>query len=144
MKQRLLAASLTLLLLMTPLSARAEAAQPVVINDAAGLLAMAQQPDADYVLGANIDMSGVDWTPFAFTGNLDGAGYTIYNLTLSQPGEETRITYDGRHRGYHTYFAALFSSVSGMVKDLNLLNVKADLTTDQPYFLSGIAVWCWR
>ena len=140
MKHRLLAAAISLMtLLLLPLPARAEAAQPVVINDAAGLLAMAQQPEKDYVLGANIDMSGVDWTPFAFTGTLDGAGYTIYNLTLSQPGEETRITYDGRHRGYHTYFAALFSSVSGTVTNLNLLNVKADLTTDQPYFLSGIA-----
>ena len=44
MKQRLLAASLILLLLMTPIPARAEAAQPVVITDAAGLLAMAGQP----------------------------------------------------------------------------------------------------
>ncbi len=128
-----------LLLFLFPLPARAEAAQPVVINDAAGLETMAQQPDGDYVLDANIDMSGVDWTPFAFTGNLDGAGYTLYNLTLSKPGEETRITYDGRHRGYHTYFAALFSSVGGTVANLNLLNVKADLSTDQPFFLSGIA-----
>jgi len=54
-------------------------------------------------------------------------------------GEEQRITYDGRHRGYHTVFAALFSSVSGSVQNLNLLNVKADLSTDQPCFLAGIA-----
>ncbi len=140
MKHRLLAFALALIaLLLLPLPARAEAAQPAVIKDAAGLLAMAQQPDANYVLDADIDMRGVEWTPFAFTGNLDGAGYTIYNLTLSQPGEETRITYDGRHRGYHTNFAALFSSVSGRVANLNLLNVKADISTDQPYFLSGIA-----
>ena len=140
MKHRMLAAAISLMtLLLLPLPARAEAAQPVVINDAAGLLTMAQQPEKDYVLGANINMSGVDWTPFAFTGTLDGAGHTIYNLTLSQPGEETRITYDGRHRGYHTVFAALFSSVSGSVTNLNLLNVKADLATDQPCFLSGIA-----
>jgi hypothetical protein len=36
-------------------------------------------------------------------------------------------------------FAALFSSLSGTVQNLNLLNVKADLTTDQPCFLAGIA-----
>lgn len=139
MKQRLLAASLTLLLLMTPLSARAEAAQPVVITDATGLLAMAEQPEGNYALGADIDMSGVDWVPFAFSGTLDGAGHTLYNLTLAQMGEETQITYDGRHRGYHTVFVALFSSVRGTVQNLSLLNVKASITTDQPCFLAGIA-----
>src|SRR5512133_2730639 len=111
MKHRLLA--LMLILLLSPTPARAEAAEPVVINDAAGLLAMAEQPDGYYTLGADIDMNGVAWTPFAFTGSLDGAGHTIYNLTLSQTGEEQRVTYDGRHRGYHSVFAALFSSVSG-------------------------------
>jgi len=139
MKHRLLATMLILLLLLMPTSARAEAVEPVVINDAAGLLAMAEQPDGYYTLGADIDMSGVAWTPFAFTGSLDGAGHTIYNLTLSQMGEEQRVTYDGRHRGYYTVFAALFSSVSGTVQNLNLLNVKADLSTDQPCFLAGIA-----
>ena len=139
MKHRLLATVLVLLMLLSPLPARAEAAQPVVISDTAGLLAMAQQPEGSYVLGANIDMSGVDWTPFAFTGSLDGNGHTIYNLTLSRAGEETRITYDGRHRGYHTVFAALFSSVSGTVQNLNLLNIKSDFSTDQPCFLAGIA-----
>ncbi|MBA4347834.1 MAG: hypothetical protein C0413_03165 [Clostridiales bacterium] len=119
--------------------ARAEAAEPVVINDATGLLAMAEQPEGNYVLGADIDMRWTTWTPFAFSGSLDGAGHTIYNLTLSQTGEEQRITYDGRHRGYQTVFAALFSSVSGTVQNLNLLNVKADLSTDQPCFLAGIA-----
>ena len=139
MKHRLLAACLILLLLLTPLPALAEGADPVVISDTAGLLAMAEQPDGSYVLGADIDMSGTAWMPFAFSGNLDGAGHTLYNLTLSQMSEETQITYDGRHRGYHTVFAALFFSLSGTVQNLNLLNVKADLTTDQPCFLAGIA-----
>ena len=139
MKHRLLALTLILLLLLTPIPARAEAAGAVEITDAVGLLAMADKPDGFYVLGADIDMNGVAWTPFAFSGSLDGAGHTIYNLSLSQMGEEQRITYDGRHRGYHTVFAALFSSVSGMVQNLNLLNIKADLSTDQPAFLAGIA-----
>ena len=139
MKHRLLTAVLILMLLCFPLSALAEGVDPVVITDAAGRVAMAQQPDGDFVLDADIDMSGVNWVPFAFSGSFDGAGHTLYNLTLSQAGDETRITYDGRHRGYHTEFAALFSSVSGTVQNLNLLNVKADLSTDQPFFLAGIA-----
>lgn len=141
MKHRLPAAILSLMLLVTlfPFSARAEGGEAVVITDPAGLLAIAQNPDGDYLLGADIDMDGVDWKPFAFSGTLEGDGHTIYNLTLSQAGEETRITYDGRHRGYHTLFAALFSSLSGTVQNVSLLNVRADLSTDQPYFLAGIA-----
>lgn len=139
MKHRLLAAALlTITLLSFAQPARAESS-PTEITDAAGLLAMAKQPDGDYSLGADIDMSGIDWMPFAFTGNFDGNGHTIYNLTYTQAGEETRITYDGRHRGYHTIFVALFSSVTGTVQNLNLLNVKADFSTDQPCFLAGIA-----
>ena len=131
--------SLLLLLLLFPLPARAEGAEPIAVTDAAGLVAMAQNPKGDYSLGADIDMRGTDWVPFAFSGNFEGNGHTIYNLTLSKAGDETRTTYDGRHRGYHTVFVALFSSVSGTVQNLNLLNVKADISTDQPCFLAGIA-----
>ena len=89
MKHRLLAFALALIaLLLLPLPARAEAAQPAVIKDAAGLLAMAQQPDANYVLDADIDMRGVEWTPFAFTGNLDGAGHEP--ITHHQERQEFR------------------------------------------------------
>ncbi len=139
MKHRLLAVLLSCALLLLPLPARAEEVAPVVITDTAGLLAMANQPEGSYLLGTDLDMRGVDWIPFAFSGEFDGGGHTLYNLTLAQTGEETRITYDGRHRGYHTVFAALFSSVSGSVTNLRLINIKADLSTDQPCFLAGIA-----
>ncbi len=141
MKQRILAAALGLLIWFSlPLPALAEtAAGPTVVTDAEGLLAIAQKPDADYVLGADIDMRGVDWVPFALDGTLDGAGYTIYNLHIASACEETRITYDGRHRGYNTVFAALFSVVRGGVQNLNLLNLTIDLNTDQPCFIAGVA-----
>ncbi|NLI53952.1 MAG: hypothetical protein GX417_06435 [Clostridiales bacterium] len=141
MKHRLLAAALGVIcFLLLPLPALAESASaPVVVSDAAGLLAMAQRPDGDYMLGADIDMSGVDWTPFAFDGTLDGAGHTVYNLRITRACEETRITYDGRHRGYHTVFAAPFSVVSGSVQNLNLLNVTVDLDMDDPCFIAGVA-----
>lgn len=138
MKQRLLATALILLLLLSPIPARAESS-PTVITDAAGLLAIAQQPEGDYALGADIDMCGVDWAPFAFSGTFDGAGHTIYNLAITQLSEETRITYDGRHRGYHTVFGALFSTVSGSVTNLNLLNETIKISTDQPCMVAAIA-----
>ena len=56
MKHRLLAAAISLMtLLLLPTSTRAEAAQPVVINDAAGMLAMAQQTLTYYALGLDED-----------------------------------------------------------------------------------------
>ncbi len=142
MKRRLFSSLLVIILLAFtfPQVARAEGADtPVLIKDAAGLIAIAEHPEGDYILGANIDLSGVNWMPFAFSGTLDGAGFTVYNLSITQTCEETRITYDGRHGGYHTIFAALFSTVSGSVKNLNLLNETIDLTTDQPCFIAGIA-----
>jgi uncharacterized protein YjdB len=139
--KRLSAALLCLILLLTfPPAARAEGTDaPAVITDAPGMLAIAQHPEGSYVLGADIDMSGVNWVPIPFSGSFDGAEYTLCNLRITQPCAETRITYDGRHRGYHTVFAALFSGVSGSVKNLNLLNETIDITTDQPCFIAGIA-----
>ena len=141
MLKRIASALLALMLLCLPLPAHAaDVNSPISISDAAGLAAIANHPEGDYVLASDIDMKGVDWAPIAFRGTLDGAGHTIYNLSITKLGVDTAITYDGRHRGYKTSFAALFSIVKdGSVQNLNLLNVKVDLQTDQPVFVAGIA-----
>lgn len=141
MKKRIvLTLILCLTLLAPPTALAAEESAPVAISDAAGLAAIANHPEGDYVLAADIDMKGVDWAPIAFSGTLDGAGHTIYNLSITKVGAETAVTYDGRHRGYDTSFAALFSIVKGgAVENLRLLNIKVDLQTDQPIFIAGIA-----
>ncbi len=90
------------------------------------------------MLTADIDMKDVDWTPIVLRGTLDGGGHTIYNLSITSLGDESATTYDGRHRGYETVFAALFSMVKGgVVKDLNLLNVKVNIATERPVFIAG-------
>ena len=142
MKKRIFSTLLlSLLLLMPVFPAYAQAAGTAVeITDAAGLAAIANDPQGDYALAADIDMRGVTWIPIEFRGTLDGRGHIIYNLTITQTGEETATTYDGRHRGYETVFAALFSILKGgSVQNLNLLNVKVDLATDRPVFIAGIA-----
>ena len=140
-KRMILALVLALILLVPALPAQAEESDtPVSISDASGLAAIANDPEGNYVLAADIDMKDVDWTPIAFLGTFDGAGHTIYNLSVTNVGADTATTYDGRHRGYKTTFAALFSIVKGgSVQNLNLLNVKVDLQTDQPIFIAGIA-----
>lgn len=142
LKKRLFALGVCLFLLAAPLlAAKAEeAGEATPITDAAGLLAIADNPHGSYVLEADIDMTGVDWLPVPFSGTLDGAGHTIYNLQISRVSEDTSITYDGRHRGYHTVYASLFSYVyAATISNLTLLNVQIDASTDQPAFAAGIA-----
>ncbi len=141
MKKRIVLALILAFALLAPLTAHAAGeTAPVSISDAAGLAAIANNPEGNYALAADIDMTGVDWSPIAFRGTLDGGGHTIYNLSITKVGLDTAKTYDGRHRGYITSFAALFSIVKdGSIQNLNLLNVKVDLQTDQPIFIAGIA-----
>jgi len=114
--------------------------EPVALETSADLLAIGDDPFGNYVLAADIDMKDVDWTPVPFSGTFDGNGHTIYNLAIRRTGDTSSITYDGRHRGYHTYYAALFSVTKGAtIRDLHLLNVTVDVTTDAPCFAAGIA-----
>lgn len=82
-----------------------EAAEAVEIATAEDLAAINKDLSASYVLTADIDLAGVEWTPigtfapsgegeeeqeipsadYAFTGSFDGQGHTISNLTINQP-----------------------------------------------------------
>lgn len=80
-------------------------AEPTAITTAEELAAIANDLSGSYVLAADIDLSGIEWSPIgafmsagdspeeqeipddalAFTGTFDGAGHTISNLTISAP-----------------------------------------------------------
>ena len=82
-----------------------EEADVIEIADAEGLAAINKNLSGNYVLTADIDLAGVEWTPigtwvpsgeseeeqeipspeFAFTGTFDGNGHTISNLKIDQP-----------------------------------------------------------
>jgi Ca2+-binding RTX toxin-like protein len=86
--------------MITPL---AEPPAPTVITNISDLQAIKDNPTGHYVLGANIDASGFNFTSIAaFSGILDGQGYSIANL--------------------HT---SLFDKIeaSGLVERLNFTNV---------------------
>lgn len=111
-----------------------------VIEDAEGLLAMAEDPNGCYVLAADIQMEGVEWKPFAFHGTLDGAGFSLLNLTIGETGEAVRETFDGNMKVYDTYFAGLFDELSeGSISNLKLVNLRIDVETDLPCFVGGFA-----
>ena len=71
-------------------------ANPYVITDATELQAMAEAPDANYVLGQDIDATETrQWNSSRgfqpvedFTGTLDGQGHTIDGLVIDRPGDD--------------------------------------------------------
>lgn len=83
----------------------AQNAEVIEISSAEELMAVNQNLSGHYVLTADIDLSGQEWTPigayapsgeseeeqeipsadYAFTGSFDGRGHTISNLVINQP-----------------------------------------------------------
>lgn len=101
----------------------------IPISDRAGLLELGKAGSGKYVLTANIDMAGELWTPIDFSGELDGAGFAIYNLKVRQPGAVTDISIDGNMKKYDTYFAGFFARlIDAKVDNLTLSNADVSYT----------------
>ena len=134
---------LSLLLIAALLFAAAPAARAEDVReiaDAEGLRAIALDSAGSYRLTADIDLGGIDWTPIPFSGTLDGAGHTIYNLTLRAVGEETAECRDGNNKPYTAHYAGLFSVVrEATIRDLTLRGVSAELESEDSCFLAALA-----
>ena len=48
------------------------------------LVKASENQTGSYRLMADIDMTGIDWTPWDFSGKFDGNGYTILNLSVTK------------------------------------------------------------
>ena len=89
---------------------------PYLISSANDIAKIHNDLDGYYKLTADINMSGVAFEPIgnenegAFTGTIDGAGYTISNLNINLP--------ENKYVGFVGY-------LEGTVKNLNLVNVDA-------------------
>ena len=117
MLKRLFFLFLVLAVILTGTAAADE--QVIEIYDIAGLRDAANHPGASFRLMNDIDLKDVDWTPIPFSGDLDGNGFGIYNLTVTRVGEDRRITVDGNRKEYDTCFAGLFSVMeASSVKNL--------------------------
>ena len=140
--KRIIAAVLCALLLLGagPAVRAEEEKAPVAIASRADLLQIAQDPAGSYELTEDIDMGGEPWVPLAFSGELNGNGHTLYNLTVTAPGPDGTMTYDGNRKEYDTVFGGLFSVVKdARIQELNLMNAVVDITTDQHCFLGAVA-----
>ena len=131
---------LLLSLLLLPVTVYADQAAPVEIHTVEDLLAVGKNPQGDYILMADLDMTGVEWKSLDFFGTFQGNGHAILNLTLSQPGELRKDSYDGNAKAYETAYVGFFGTLSGAtVTDLKLINVRAVVEMDCPVFLAGMA-----
>lgn len=120
--------------------ARGEEVRPKEIATVEDLLAIAEDPAGSYVLTADLDMAGIPWKSLDFSGSFDGNGHAILNLTLTQPSDSRPLSYDGNNKAYETACVGLFGTLTnGQVKNLQLLNVRGLVETDEPCFLAGIA-----
>ena len=87
-----------------------------IIKTADELQAINNNLSGKYILMNDIDLSGIDWEPIGdmssggtyFTGEFNGNGYVINNLTINEPSG---------------YYIGLFSYVQGNVLNLGLENV---------------------
>ena len=77
------------------------------IYDKATFLEMCNNPAGSYVMFKDVDLTGTSWTPFNFSGTLDGNGRTVKGLI---------VTADSGNLG-------MFSSLSGTVKELTLKDI---------------------
>ena len=110
------------------------------ISDAATLRGILLDPEGDYRLSADIDLGGMDWIPIPFSGTLDGGGHTIYNLTVSRPGEEVAECRDGNNKPYEAHYAGLFSVTRGAeIRDLNLKGVYVAVESEDNCFVAALA-----
>ena len=110
------------------------------ISDVSELRGIVLAPGDSYRLTADLDLSGKDWTPIPFSGTLDGAGHTLYNLTIRSVGEEIVECRDGNNEPYRAQYAGLFSTArEATVRDLQLKGVLGELESTSSSFLAALA-----
>ncbi|GAA4204649.1 metallophosphoesterase [Microbispora amethystogenes] len=90
-----------------------------VVDSVEDLILMGRHPSYDFVLAADLDLTGTPFTslPGPFTGELDGAGHTVRGLTSTTGG--------------------LFTQISGHVHDLAVLDAKVDTTAARAGILAN-------
>lgn len=99
------------------------------IHTAEDLSYIRSHPDENYILMADIDLSGQDWKPVKdFSGTLNGNDMTIMNLTV-----------DSGNSGL-----GLFANITaeGVVRDLHLSDVKIDATNTKSKNIGAFAGTC--
>lgn len=109
-----------------------------IIKNAEEMMKLHQYPNANFKLAGNIDMaaysSSKGWEPVEnFTGNFDGRGYTISNLTIKRPtdshiglfgeiedGVVKNITFENPNIVGEDYTGVLAGTMSGKASNIRI------------------------
>lgn len=110
------------------------------IRTASELVEAAKTATGNYKLMTDVDMTGIEWTPWDFSGTFDGNGHSILNLSVKTVSKHTMMTYDGNRKEYETYGAGFF----GVLKDskvtgLNIYGARVEVTSTEPCFAAPVA-----
>ncbi len=94
----------------------------IPVYDDITLLSMALNPSATYCLCSDVDMSGVTWTPFDFSGIFNGNGLTIKNLKVTSSSGALGV----------------FKKFSGTMSNVTFENLKVTSTSYDSVYVGGI------
>lgn len=112
----------------------------IQIRTVSELVEASSNTTGNYKLMADIDMSGIEWTPWDFSGTFDGNGHSILNLTVNTVSKQTMKTYDGNRKEYDTYGAGFFGVLSNSkVSGLNIYGARIEITATDHCFAAPIA-----
>ncbi len=92
------------------------------IANGASFAGMMSNPGGSYKLVSDIDMTGITYTPFEFSGTLEGNGFTVKNLTLS--------TESGNF--------GIFTKISGTISNIVFENISIRTSSYGSAFVGGV------
>ena len=92
------------------------------VYDADTFKSMKNTPSGSYVLVRDVDMSGVSWTPFEFSGTFDGNGFEITNLYIYSSSGNLGV----------------FTKLSGTIKDVTFINLQVNSLSYDHVLVGGI------
>ncbi len=117
--KKILSLVLSLLILFTAVPVYADG--PVTLMTAGDLLKMKSDPAGSFVLGADIDMAGMEWEPFEFRGTLDGQDHCIINVTVNKNTDCFKTVYDANIKEYSAMCSGFFAALEGaQIKNLRI------------------------
>ena len=93
------------------------------VSDAEDFLDIKNHPSGEITFVNDIDMSGVEYTPFEFSGTLDGNGYTISNVNITTTSTN----------------AGLFTVNKGKIQDLKIKNITINSLNEKTSYIGALA-----
>ncbi len=96
----------------------------ILITSASDFMSIANAPDRTYQLVKDIDMFGKTWTPFDFSGKLNGNGFKIKNLSLASNSGNL----------------AVFNTVTGTINGVTFENLSVNSSCYDHVAVAGVCI----